>query len=265
MFIVVADRAGGGALENSMAKQRLRPRVGAKARAQRDRGVLIGGVMVAALVFVVVVFLLINQINNGGTPVTASTTYSQIPQSVTADGVPVLGNPDAKITIMEFADFSCPHCLEYHSTIQTLIDNYVRPGKARLIIEPETFVGGQFSEMAAQAALCAAKQNRFWEMHDALFQLQETRGYQSFNLDQIKATSDSLGLNTGQLLNCIGSRETVPALQKAHDLGVQLGVTGTPAVLYSTDGKNFTWWKDDKGQPFIPPYVLIAKTIDQYS
>ncbi len=247
-----------------MAKQPVGAK--AKARARRGQGLLIGGVLIAALIVVVIVFFVINQMNSGNAAaITPSSTYSQIPQTTTSDGAPVLGNPDAKITIMEFADFSCPHCMEYHPTIQQLIDQYVRPGKAKFILRPETFVGGQYSEVAAEAALCAGKQGKFWEVHDALFQIQASEGYTAFNLDRMKTLSDSLKLNTSQFLSCITQQDTLPTIQQSYNLGEQLGVTGTPAVLYSTDGRNFEWWKDSGGQPFIPPFQVIAQTIDQYS
>ncbi len=247
-----------------MAKQSVKPKARAKSRAQRDQGALIGVLIVVALAAVVLIYVLVNQINTGNPTNLSTGTYSDIPQSLTPSGTPILGSPNAKITIMEFADFSCPHCLEYHPIIKDLIDQYVRPGKARLIFQPETFVGGQFSEMAAEAAMCAARQNRFWEMQDALFQLQQTRGYQAFTIDTMKATSDSLGLNTSQLLGCIDRKEVVGAIQQSSDYGQKLGVTGTPAVLYSTDGTNFTFWMSG-GQQIIPPFQIIAQTIDQNS
>ncbi len=248
-----------------MAKTTVKSRARARSRAQRDQGALIGVLIVIALAAVVLIYVLVTQVNSGNTTAAPTTgTYSQIPQSTTQTGAPILGNPDAKITIMEFADFSCPHCLEYHPIITDLIDQYVRPGKARIIFQPETFVGQQFSQMAAEAALCAGKQNRFWEMADALFQIQQTRGYTAFTLDTVKTTSDSMGLKTGDILSCIDRKEMLGAIQQSASLGDRLGVTGTPAVLYSTDGTNFTFWTSN-GQQVIPPFQLIADTIDKNS
>jgi len=247
-----------------MAKQRLKSKARSKAQARRDQGALIGVLIVVALAAVVLIFVLVNQVNSSNPSSVKTGTYSSIPQSTTSMGAPVLGNPDAKITIMEFADFSCPHCLEYHPAILNLIDQYVRTGKAKLIFQPETFVGGQFSQTAAEAALCAGKQGQFWEMQDALFQIQQTRGYQAFNLDTIKATSDGMGLNTSQLLGCMDRQETLSTIQASAQYGDRLGVTGTPAVLYSTDGTNFTFWMSG-GQQIIPPFEVIAQTIQQNS
>jgi protein-disulfide isomerase len=56
--------------------------------------------------------------------------YAHIPFSHTDDGAPVLGNPDAPITIIEFADFACPYCQRYEPTMQVFIDTYVATGRA---------------------------------------------------------------------------------------------------------------------------------------
>lgn len=252
-----------------MAKTTARARASAKAQAQRERTTLIAGIVVTALLFVVLLLIFINQLNsNNPAPVAASNSaYAQIPQSSTADGSPLLGNPDAKVSIMEFADFSCPHCAEYHPVIKQLIDQYVRSGKANFVYQPETFVGGQYSEVAAQAALCAGKQGRFWEMHDVLYQMQETRGIQGFNIEQMKVTADQLGINGTEVRACLARNEMAPVLQRAFDMGQKLGVNGTPAVLYSLDGgKTYTWLPDSSGQPLNRggvPYEVLAAAIDK--
>jgi protein-disulfide isomerase len=248
-----------------MAKQSTRPRAGnSKARAKRDQGLLIGSIAIIVLVFAVVLLLLINQLNTGAVTVPTG-SYAQIPQTTTAEGAPVLGSPDAKITVMEFADFSCPHCLEYHPTIKSLIDNYVSKGKARLVIQLETFVGRNYSETAALAALCLTKQNRFFEMYDALFNLQETRGYQAFTLDNMKATADSLKANSSDMLACMQRQEMVKVLQSSDELFKKLGGQGVPAVYVSTDGTNYSFLSDpNSGQPVsIPQIELLGLAIDK--
>jgi len=252
-----------------VAKTTARTRAAAQAQAKRERTTLITGIVVTALLFVVLLFIFINQLNtNNSTPAAASSgKYAQIQQSTTADGSPMLGNPNAKVSIMEFSDFSCPHCAEYHPVVQQVIDQYVRTGKANFIYQAETFVGGPYSEVAAQAALCAGKQGRFWEMHDALFDMQTTRGIQGFNIEQMKVTADQLGINGTDVRACIARNEMAPVLQRAYDMGQKLGVNGTPAVVYSLDGgKTYTWLPGPDGQPMNRggvPYAVIAQVIDK--
>ena len=157
-----------------MAKLRVQSKA-AKAQARRRTQItVIVGIAATALLFVAVLVMSLSQSGTGIAP----TSYAEIPQTTTGEGAPVLGSPDAKITLMEYADFSCSHCADYHSTIKQVIDQYVRSGKVRFIFQPYLLGGfGIYSEIASQAALCAGKQGRFWEMQDALFSFQLQRGY----------------------------------------------------------------------------------------
>jgi protein-disulfide isomerase len=239
-----------------------------RSRAENERGMLITVTAVVGLVFLIAIVLIVLQIRNSTTVGVSSGGYAEIPQNTTPDGAPILGSPTAKVTIMEFADFSCPHCMEYHPTMQKLIDNYVRPGKARLIFRPETFVGdrmGNYSQIASQAAFCAIKQGKFWDMHDALFKIHETRGPSNFTLNNIQAAGNELKLNTNDLMLCIDRGETVQAIQSGIKLGQTLGLSGTPYVVFSVDGTNFTPVPGPDGLPYtsVPPYELIASAIDK--
>jgi protein-disulfide isomerase len=249
-----------------MAKRRVQSRA-AKAQAQRAQITVIVGIAASVLLFVVVLLVALSQsgVTLFGGSVLASTSYAQIPQTTTAEGAPVLGNPDARITLMEYADFSCLHCADYHSsTIKQVIDQYVRTGKARFIFQPFLLGGfGVYSEIASQAALCAGKQGHFWEMQDALFNLQAQQGYTAYSLDAMKTMADSLKLNTSALLTCVNSGETMQTLRTIHSLGEKMGVQGTPSVLFSTDGKTYNFLTDTDGNPIIPALKQIADTIDQ--
>ncbi len=259
--------------------KKVQSRAAAKAKAQRDQLLLIGGSVVAAVILVVILGLVLGQrgvdITNlfGGaaptTAVSASNSYATVPQSMTPEGAPILGNPDAKIIVMEFADFSCPHCAEYHDTIKQVIDNYVRPGKVRFIYNTLTFVGGPYSEYAGQAALCAGQQNRFWDMQDALYKLQLSQTAIAFNEAGIQALSNNLGLNTNQLLACINGGQMKQALAASKALGDELKVSGTPTLFISTDGgKTYNSFTDSNGQPISsggPAYQTIEQNIQRAS
>ena len=81
--------------------------------------------------------------------------YSSIPQSRTADGAFVLGYEDAPITIVEFSDFTCPHCQQYAETIHRVIDEFVATGKAKLEYRMFPIVHPQYREFTAELAECA--------------------------------------------------------------------------------------------------------------
>ncbi len=78
------------------------------------------------------------------------------------------GDPNAVITIVEFADFQCPYCKQTEATLNDLLERY--PGQVRLAFRD--FPLGSihpYAEKAAEAARCAGKQGKFWDFHDALF------------------------------------------------------------------------------------------------
>ena len=250
-----------------MAKLRVQSKA-AKAQARRRTQItVIVGIAATALLFVAVLVMSLSQ---SGTAI-APTSYAEIPQTTTAEGAPVLGSPDAQITVMEFADYSCSHCADYHDiTIKRLIDTYVRPGQIRFIFQTETFVGQQYSEYAGQAALCAGQQNRFWDMQNALYQLQRDPGVlAAFNEGGIRTASDNLKLDTNKLMACISSGATKQSLANSAALGGRLGVSGTPTLFISTDGgKTFNFMTDSQGQPISsggPTFETIAENIQRAS
>ncbi|MBT8462850.1 MAG: thioredoxin domain-containing protein, partial [Gemmatimonadetes bacterium] len=82
------------------------------------------------------------------------------------------------------------------------------------------------AQLAAEASLCADAQGKFWEMHDAIF---EVRGKAS--ADELKTIAAELGLDTGVFDGCLDSREFQSRVAEDLEAGRQAGVTGTPALF----------------------------------
>ncbi len=81
----------------------------------------------------------------------------------TAMGSPILGNPSAPITIVEFGDYQCEKCYEwFHQTKPTIVKEYIETGKANLVFVDLAFLGRD-SPIAAQASYCAEDQEIYWE------------------------------------------------------------------------------------------------------
>jgi protein-disulfide isomerase len=173
-------------------------------------------------------------------------------------GQPVLGAPTAKVILGEFSNFSCPSCLAYEPKMKEIIDQYVKTGQARLAFMPMTFSINDAAEpsfLAAQAAMCAVKQNKFWEIHTVLFNIQREHGGKGFSLETITNGISGLGIETPTLVNCINSGEMQPMIrQTVLDALQTFGVEGTPTVLYSLDeGQTFQFFKDATGNPVPRP------------
>jgi protein-disulfide isomerase len=165
------------------------------------------------------------------------------PQTVVglADGV-VLGSEDAPITIAEFGDYQCPGCGAFAATVKPQIDlAYLQTGQAQFVfydfplitIHPHAF-------LASRAARCALDQDRFWEYHDALFRNQSVWSRsQPAPLGLFEDYGGEVGLEPAAFRACLRSDQHAITVTANLQLGILLGVTGTPTVLVSEGDGGF--------------------------
>ena len=130
-------------------------------------------------------------------------SYADIPFSRTGDGAPVLGNPDAPITIVEFADFACPFCQRYEPTIQEFIQKYVVTGRAKFEFRIFPTAGGPMTALIGSLASCMEDERAgvFWPLHDELYVRAEAQQYDE---DMMKSIADEFDLSYRDALTCIG-------------------------------------------------------------
>ena len=141
---------------------------------------------------------------------------------------PMLGNPDAPVAIVEFADYQCPFCGRfYQGAAKDIIEKYVKTGKARLYYRDFAFLGDE-SNWAAQAARCAGDQGKYWEYHDYLFSHQNGENEGAFTKDHLKSFAREVGLNSGEFTTCLDSGKHAQDVISDTEMGRKFGVTGTP-------------------------------------
>ncbi|MBZ0301252.1 MAG: DsbA family protein [Anaerolineae bacterium] len=199
---------------------------------KRNRQLLLVGV-IAAVAVILVVLLVISNLPADATiaPETVA-LYDGIPQSTTAEGFPLLGNPEAPVSVSEYSSFDCPHCAEfYESTIPALVER-ARAEDISFTYVPLFGTGGIFNgEGAAKAALCAGNQGEFWVYHGALFHWQTQFANQAFGANRLEAGAANLGLDVAAWKTCIQSDATNQVLVAANGAASQLdGFTGTPTI-----------------------------------
>jgi protein-disulfide isomerase len=144
----------------------------------------------------------------------------------------VLGNKDAKVTIVTYADFRCPFCERFYTqTEKQFITDYVNTGKARFIFRNFAFLGQQ-STWASEAAECAAEQGKYWEYYNWLFSNQAPESdldyYSKANLTKYAGT---VGLNTTQFAPCLNSDKYAKRVTDDSVSGKTAGVSGTPTTF----------------------------------
>ncbi len=160
-------------------------------------------------------------------PPLALTAFDGIEQTRTADGGFLLGDPDAPITLVEFADWGCPHCDAYKPVMDQFIDSYVRTGQASYELRILPTAGGELTVVAARLAECADDQQpgAFWALSERFYALAENGQYTPVAFGRLV---DGLKLDQAALQGCIGS---APQVRIDSEYATLLNVTGTPAVL----------------------------------
>lgn len=151
--------------------------------------------------------------------------------NVTNGRYPLLGNKDAKVTVVEFADFQCPFCEQWYKTVEPqIMKDYVNTGKIKFAFRDYPFLG-QESTDAANAASCANEQGKFWDYHNYLYEHQGQENSGTFSKDNLKQFAVTLGLNTTQFNSCVDANKY--AADNAADMkdGQAAGVQGTPATF----------------------------------
>jgi protein-disulfide isomerase len=135
------------------------------------------------------------------------------------------------VTVYEMADFQCPACRQFTLTTFPVIDrDFIQTGKVRWV-----FVNFPLSSIhrnavaAAQVAMCAARQHRFWQLHDVLYARQEEWAPLDQPLPRLIALADSAGVRHDSLLSCVNSRATVEAITQDAQGSVRAGANATPS------------------------------------
>lgn len=149
----------------------------------------------------------------------------------TAMGSPILGDPSAPITIVEFGDYQCERCYEwFHNTKPTIVQDYIDTGKANLVFVDLAFLGKD-SPKAAQASYCAEDQGMYWEYHDILYNFQESVDGGWANSERLKAFAFSLDLDMVLFESCLDSEKYSKRVQYNIQQARENGVKGTPGFF----------------------------------
>jgi protein-disulfide isomerase len=181
----------------------------------------------------------------------------QEPQQEFENGSPILGSESAPITIVEFGDYQCEACYAwFHTTRDTLIDNYVETGKAKLLFVDLPFLGRD-SPMAAQASYCAEDQGQYWEYHEMLYTFQDGHPDSGWaDRDRLNSFAFSLDMNIDEFNDCMDSSKYKNRVKANYDEAVKNAVQSTPTfIIISEDGKR----EQFSGSQ---PYSVFAATIE---
>jgi protein-disulfide isomerase len=144
-------------------------------------------------------------------------------KTIPIDGSPTRGPDDAPVTIVEFADFECPHCRDAVPRIDAVLEAH--PTKARLVYKTYTLPFHTRGEPAARAAFAAEKQGKFWEMEHQLFEHQ-----QHLEDADLERYARALRLDIPRWKADVDSTEVTDRVAHDRKLGEELKLRGTPTI-----------------------------------
>ena len=183
--------------------------------------------------------------------VQSSGSAAKVPPRVATGDGRVLGDPNAPVTLVEYADFQCPVCKRAELDLLPRIQkDYIDTGKVKLEFRMYPFIG-QESWNAAQAAEAAREQGKFWQYHDALFNAQGRENGGAFKYENLVSLASKLGLDVAKFEDTLGSNKYLAPLQQEADGAHAAGVNSTP-----------TFFVGDKKITGVQAYTEFQSAID---
>jgi protein-disulfide isomerase len=149
---------------------------------------------------------------------------------ISIEGDPVKGPANARITLVEFSDFQCPYCAAAVGHLYELMAKH--PADVRLVFKQFPLDTHSQAGFAAEAALAAHAQGKFWPMHDKLY-----ANFRDLSPEKINQWATEAGLDLVRFTMDLKSGKYKTAVQKEVDEGVQAGVQGTPTIF--VNGKRY--------------------------
>jgi len=191
-----------------------------------------------ASIMIIIVFLGFNGITNEPELIIEPTPTAEPmgPAKITMNtflenGSPILGDIDAKVTLVEFGDYQCHFCnVFFHSTEHKILQQYVETGKVKIIFKDYNIIGPD-SVNASHGAHCASEQGLFWEYHDILFSnwAGENNGWASS--ENLLRFAQEINLDLEQWTECMVNGDSSKIIFASNDDARALELTGTPAFF----------------------------------
>jgi protein-disulfide isomerase len=192
--------------------------------------IVVAGLLIAGAVFLA---------GKSGTPSAANNGTSQAINFRPVDATDhTLGNPNATVKVIEYADLECPYCKVFETTMHQVMDYYGQSGQVSWTYRP--FPLAQIHSKApkeAEAAECAADQGgntAYFNYIDKLYSI--TPGENNLDLAQLPIIAQDVGLNVDTFNTCLNSGKYAQKVQDSYNEAIKAGGTGTPFILITKAG-----------------------------
>ena len=175
-----------------------------------------------------------------GSVVVMSTTDSSDSGTLTIsklseNGSPIMGNPNAPITILEWGDYQCTFCYKFHqNTLNVINEEFIETGKVKMIFKDYP-LNGPDSILAAEASYCANDQDKYWEYHDQVYEnwAGERTGW--ITRESLTQFAESVNLDVLKFNKCLDENKYKNKINSIYEFGNEIGVDATPSFLVFND------------------------------
>ena len=153
------------------------------------------------------------------------------------NGSPIMGNPSATITIVEWGDYQCTFCYKFHqSTLNTIKQDFIETGKVKLVFK-DFPLNGPDSVLAAEAAYCAQDQGKYWQYHDELYKNWGGERTGWVNRDSLDKFATTVNLDLEKFDKCLDEHKYLERVNQMYEFGREIGIDATPSFLVFNNEK----------------------------
>jgi protein-disulfide isomerase len=215
-----------------MAKDRVEAGRGRRAdvvkKSKKSNTPFFAGLAIIAVVGIGAIAYVANKPKGEAKTVDPATVVAGEPQGY------LLGNPNAPVQVIEFADFECPACGQFATLAEPDIrKRLIEPGTISYRFYDYPLAMHKNTWMASNAAACADEQGKFWEMHDALFNQQDQWNGQATSRPKSKFQEYAklIGLKVDQWETCYDARKYQPRIKANEQMAIKRGASQTPTFV----------------------------------
>lgn len=143
------------------------------------------------------------------------------------NGDPYMGKPDAPLVLVEFSDYECFYCARFfRKTLPQIKKEYIDTGKLKHVFKDFPLGFHKKAKKAAEASLCAGEEQKYWEMHDLIFENQK-----QIDIPHLINHAKTLGLNAEDFEKCLDDSRYSKGIDKDIKTGQEIGIRGTPSFI----------------------------------
>jgi protein-disulfide isomerase len=150
-------------------------------------------------------------------------------------GSPIMGNPNAPITVLEWGDYQCTFCYKFHqNTLDVIKEDFIKTGKVKLVFKDYP-LNGPDSILAAEASYCAKDQEKYWQYHDELYKnwAGEKTGW--VTRESLNEFATTINLNLTEFNECLNEGKYQKKVNALYEFGKEIGIDATPSFLVFND------------------------------